>query len=406
MRKIILILCWLVYQGLGGMVFSQVSSSTVVFSWTEFAYDPDSGITGYYLQVKRDDGYVHFVGDVGNVMSYAVSGLQHGRTYYARVKAINGSGVYSDWTTTSNGVMASSVTVFCQVTTVIAKDLLAKDLPQKEGPINVDVQKDKVIITFKEFENLEDLVKLNYKDKKEWIPIPERMVGYFVILSEKKYPRELIPTITYDKVYFSDKNTIIITDLERGKKYFCRIYSLFKGTYAEFLEGIYVGTTRSKIRLIGGCGGAFEFEIPKNFKRKKMSRKERLKGVIPVTLKEFYNNRDQYVDKVILVTDGYINYGRDRLSKQLREKLKKNVTKSSINTSLSPIPSFPSLTDGEYILQDAVPGMYHGRYSDLMTNPPGIYRWAHLEVIGYYYKEGDKYFFEPIIVDSVSDPVE
>jgi hypothetical protein len=82
------------------------SSSTLTFSWgVGELTDPDSEITGYSLQVGTltdVTGAAEY--DAGSSTSYAVPGRMHGKTYYARVKARNSVGLYSTWSSTSNGI--------------------------------------------------------------------------------------------------------------------------------------------------------------------------------------------------------------------------------------------------------------------------------------------------------------
>ena len=74
------------------------TSTTIPFDWREdFATDPESGIWDFYLEVTRDDGFIHFGANVGYVTSYNVSNCEHSRSYQARVRARNNAGLYSDW---------------------------------------------------------------------------------------------------------------------------------------------------------------------------------------------------------------------------------------------------------------------------------------------------------------------
>ena len=59
-------------------------------------WNASGGATGYRLDVATDSGFTNFVAtynnrDVGNVTTYAVSGLTGGTTYYYRLRAYNGS---------------------------------------------------------------------------------------------------------------------------------------------------------------------------------------------------------------------------------------------------------------------------------------------------------------------------
>ncbi|MDD5687225.1 MAG: carbohydrate binding domain-containing protein [Elusimicrobia bacterium] len=80
------------------VVSSYSNSSIININWSsDFASDPESGIWDFNLEVVRDDGYVHFSQNVGNVTNYNVPNCEHGRLYRARVKARNNAGLYSSW---------------------------------------------------------------------------------------------------------------------------------------------------------------------------------------------------------------------------------------------------------------------------------------------------------------------
>jgi parallel beta-helix repeat protein len=90
--------------------------ATLTFKWIQdTANDPESGIAGYWLQVAVSSWLVvnssqfenlqkHLDTDVGNVLSYDVPGCENGKMYFARVKARNGAGVYTDWSGISDGI--------------------------------------------------------------------------------------------------------------------------------------------------------------------------------------------------------------------------------------------------------------------------------------------------------------
>ncbi|MBI4668221.1 MAG: hypothetical protein HY747_03390 [Elusimicrobia bacterium] len=66
---------------------------------------PQLGIAGYYLQAgSAPAGSDLFDGDIGNVLTKTTTGAVDGQTYYARVKAKNGAGLYGDWSGNSNGI--------------------------------------------------------------------------------------------------------------------------------------------------------------------------------------------------------------------------------------------------------------------------------------------------------------
>ena len=73
-----------------------------------------TGATGYYLDVATDSGFATPVSgynnvSVGNVLTYAVSGLNAGTPYYYRVRAINGA--TSPDSSSSNPTTSSALTV-------------------------------------------------------------------------------------------------------------------------------------------------------------------------------------------------------------------------------------------------------------------------------------------------------
>jgi len=85
-----------------------INVTTITFVWTAgTSLDLESGIAGYYLQIgtsaaSNDAGV--FSGDAGNVLSKEITGLTEGKTYYARVKAENGRGLYGSYSAWSDGI--------------------------------------------------------------------------------------------------------------------------------------------------------------------------------------------------------------------------------------------------------------------------------------------------------------
>ena len=80
---------------------------SLTFTWTQgSAADPESGIGGYLLRVGTSSGGSDFFeGDVGKTTTYTVSGASNGSTYYASVKAVNGSGYEgAEWSASSDGI--------------------------------------------------------------------------------------------------------------------------------------------------------------------------------------------------------------------------------------------------------------------------------------------------------------
>jgi len=84
-------------------------TATITFSWTQgTAGDPESGIAGYYLQVGTSSSpftWDKFSYDVGNVLTENITGCDDEKTYYARVRARNGAGLYSNYSGVSKGIL-------------------------------------------------------------------------------------------------------------------------------------------------------------------------------------------------------------------------------------------------------------------------------------------------------------
>lgn len=68
-----------------------IGTSTATASWAASA---GPGVDGYWIQVAKDSGFTNLVKDlsVGNVLSYAITGLTPGTQYYVRVRAHNSDG--------------------------------------------------------------------------------------------------------------------------------------------------------------------------------------------------------------------------------------------------------------------------------------------------------------------------
>ncbi|MEW6606479.1 MAG: carboxypeptidase regulatory-like domain-containing protein [bacterium] len=82
------------------------TSTTITFTWTQGnATDTESSIAGYYLQVGiYPNGNDKFDKDVGDVLSKTITNCQHSYTYYARVRAKNGAGLYGSYSSSSDGI--------------------------------------------------------------------------------------------------------------------------------------------------------------------------------------------------------------------------------------------------------------------------------------------------------------
>jgi len=82
-------------------------STTIAFNWTQgTASDPESGISGYWLQVATDTSFANLVFNqlAGNVLTQSIAGCTDGLTYYARVRAVNGAGSYGSYSARSDGI--------------------------------------------------------------------------------------------------------------------------------------------------------------------------------------------------------------------------------------------------------------------------------------------------------------
>ncbi|MDI6791459.1 MAG: FlgD immunoglobulin-like domain containing protein [bacterium] len=84
---------------------SCLTSTAITFYWEKGEVDdPESGIAGYYLQVGTNPGGSDvFDGYMGNALSKEIANCEVGKIYYARVKAKNNIGSYSDWSGSSGG---------------------------------------------------------------------------------------------------------------------------------------------------------------------------------------------------------------------------------------------------------------------------------------------------------------
>ncbi len=94
------------------------SAMSVTFNWTiGTAADPESGITNYFLQISTNSAFASTVysGDVGFVTSYTyntpIDSLS--RTYYARLRAKNGAGLYGSYSGASDGITTDHSSPVC-----------------------------------------------------------------------------------------------------------------------------------------------------------------------------------------------------------------------------------------------------------------------------------------------------
>ncbi len=85
-----------------------ISSMALTFNWTiGSSADPETGITGYYLEAGTNTATNNksaFDGDVGTALVKQLTGLEEGKTYFARLKAKNGRGLYGSYSAWSDGI--------------------------------------------------------------------------------------------------------------------------------------------------------------------------------------------------------------------------------------------------------------------------------------------------------------
>jgi len=98
-------------------------STSVTFNWTiGNSADPESGISGYYLQIGTHPGMNNmFDGYLGNVFLYRITDCVPSETYYARVRAVNGTGLYGEWSDDSDGIIIMGHEVKSNSITIITK---------------------------------------------------------------------------------------------------------------------------------------------------------------------------------------------------------------------------------------------------------------------------------------------
>ncbi len=84
------------------------TTGSIDFSWSA-AVDDESGVAAYELQVGTSIGGEDlFDINVGDVLSYTVHAAE-GQTVYARVRAVNGENLYSEWSASSDGITVDSL---------------------------------------------------------------------------------------------------------------------------------------------------------------------------------------------------------------------------------------------------------------------------------------------------------
>ena len=125
-------------------VTSQAAATITDSSFTA-NWDSVAGATSYNIDVSTDTNFTNLVSgynnlDVGNVTSYAVSGLSTSTTYYYRVRAVNGSGVgfSSDKITVTTTGSSVSTTPTVSSTTTSGSSTVNTGIVQTQRQTNVN----------------------------------------------------------------------------------------------------------------------------------------------------------------------------------------------------------------------------------------------------------------------------
>ncbi|OGS27287.1 MAG: hypothetical protein A2297_00370 [Elusimicrobia bacterium RIFOXYB2_FULL_48_7] len=87
-------------------------STTISFTWSSGTLcDLETGISGYNLQVSTTPGGKEKLDAyMSGFLTWSITGCTQGKTYYARVRAANGSGLYSDYSSNSTGITIDTTT--------------------------------------------------------------------------------------------------------------------------------------------------------------------------------------------------------------------------------------------------------------------------------------------------------
>lgn len=81
------------------------TTSSFPLTWTVgSAADPESGIGGYRIEVGTAAGRADLTSQQTARSPLTITGTEHGRTYYARVAALNGAGLAGSWSDWSTGI--------------------------------------------------------------------------------------------------------------------------------------------------------------------------------------------------------------------------------------------------------------------------------------------------------------
>jgi autotransporter-associated beta strand protein len=111
-----------------------------------------TGATGYDLDVATDNGFTSFVTgynnlDVGNVTSYAVTGLNGGTPYYYRVRAYNPCGTSNNSNTQTVTTLARTLTINLVVSNIVHHFTPAQSMPPLPGSVLDQLIYDKTGLT-------------------------------------------------------------------------------------------------------------------------------------------------------------------------------------------------------------------------------------------------------------------
>ncbi len=79
------------------------NKSAVPFTWSK-ADDPESGIVGYHIQVGTSPGASNIADTTVTQLSFVANG-GHNQSLFARVRSLNGVGLYSPWSGVSDGIL-------------------------------------------------------------------------------------------------------------------------------------------------------------------------------------------------------------------------------------------------------------------------------------------------------------
>jgi len=99
-------------------------STNIKFSWTEGSFfHPKARIINYHLQVGTyPGGNDIFDGVIGNIKSYTITGCSYNKSYYARVRAEDNLGYWTEWSPSSDGILCLAESQIMIFNNLIEKD--------------------------------------------------------------------------------------------------------------------------------------------------------------------------------------------------------------------------------------------------------------------------------------------